>query len=78
METQAVGITWQTWATLAIIAGAVYLYFREKFTIESISVGVMAVLLVFFHFFTPHGVTGLDSASLLSGFAAPALIAIMA
>jgi len=78
VETLAVDITWQTWATLIIIAGAVYLYFREKFSIETISVGVMAVLLIFFHFFTPKGATGLDSASLLSGFAAPALIAIMA
>ena len=78
MQTLVVDITWQTWATLIIIAGAVYLYFREKFSIETISVGVMAVLLIFFHFFTPKDVTGLDSASLLSGFAAPALIAIMA
>lgn len=78
MQTIAADITWQTWATLIIIAGAVYLYFREKFSIETISIGVMSVLLVFFHFFTPQGATGLDSASLLSGFAAPALIAIMA
>lgn len=78
METISVDISWQTWATLGIIAVAVYLYFREKFSIETISVGVMAVLLMFFHFFTPDGTTGLDSASLLSGFAAPALIAIMA
>lgn len=78
METLVVDITWQTWATLAIIAGAVYLYFREKFSIETISIGVMSVLLIFFHFFAPAGTTGLDSASLLSGFAAPALIAIMA
>jgi len=78
VETLAVDITWQTWATLAIIAGAVYLYFREKFSIETISIGVMSVLLIFFHFFAPSGSEGLDSASLLSGFAAPALIAIMA
>lgn len=78
MDSLAVGITWQTWMTLVIICGAVYLYFREKFSIETISIGVMSVLLIFFHFFAPKGAEGLDSASLLSGFAAPALIAIMA
>jgi len=66
------------WATLAIVAVAVIAYIREKFSIESISVGVIVALLVFFQFFTPPDSTGLDSASLLSGFAAPALIAIMA
>ena len=73
-----VAVSWQMWATMAMIAVAVFLYFREQFTIETISVGVIVVLLVFFHFFAPEGSSGLDSGSLLSGFAAPALIAIMA
>lgn len=65
------------WATLAIVFVSVWFYIREKFSIEAISVGIIAVLLVFFHFFAPQGSAGLDSQSLLSGFAAPALIAIM-
>ena len=65
------------WATLAIILVAVWFYIREKFSIEAISVGIIAVLLIFFHFFSPSNASGLDSQSLLSGFAAPALIAIM-
>ena len=71
-------VTWQMWATMVIIGIAVVLYFREKFTIESISVGVIVAFLIFFHFFAPEGSSNLDSRSLLSGFAAPALIAIMA
>lgn len=72
-----VAATWQMWATMGIVAIAVYLYFREQFSIESISVGIIVVLLLFFHFFGADA-TGLDSKSLLSGFAAPALITIMA
>ena len=73
-----IAVTWQTWATMAIIAVAVFLYFRERFSIESISAGVIVVFLIFFHFFAPAGSENLDSKSLLSGFGAPALVAIMA
>jgi len=69
------------WATLAIIGIAVYLYVREKYTIDAISVGVIVVLLLFFDLFpVADQVThnALSSSVLLSGFAAPALIAIMA
>lgn len=72
--------TWQMWATLTIIAVTVYLYFREKFSIETISIGVIVALLLFFNFFPVQAVNaeGLSSSVLLSGFAAPALVAIMA
>lgn len=72
------GSTWQMWATFVIVLAAVWLYIREKFSIETISVGVIVALLIFFHFFAPEGNHGLESASLLSGFAAPALVTIMA
>ncbi|NNE57895.1 MAG: SLC13 family permease [Hellea sp.] len=82
---EIVAVTWQMWATMGIIAIAVFLYFREKFSIESISVGIIVAFLIFFHFFAPANpanpsepLGGLDSKALLSGFAAPALIAIMA
>lgn len=78
MDALAITATWQMWATMAIVLVAVYLYIREQFSIEAISVGVIAALLIFFHFFAPKNAAGLDSASLLSGFAAPALITIMA
>jgi len=70
--------SWQMWATFCIVLVAVWLYIREKFSIETISIGVIVTLLIFFHFFSPHGSNSIDSALLLSGFAAPALITIMA
>jgi len=78
VDAPIISATWQMWVTLAIVAVAVIAYIREKFSIEAISVGVIVALLVFFQFFAPADASGLDSASLLSGFAAPALIAIMA
>ncbi len=69
--------TWQMWATMLIVAISVFLYFREQFSIEAISVGIIVTLLVFFHFFGMDQ-QGLDSKTLLSGFAAPALLTIMA
>lgn len=74
----ALNPSWQMWATFGIVLVAVWLYIREKFSIEAISVGVIVILLIFFHFFSPDGNAGLESASILSGFAAPALITIMA
>ncbi len=78
METLAVSASWQMWASLVIVAVTVYLYFREQFSIEAISIGVIVVLLVFFNLFPLKSDLALDSSALLSGFAAPALIAIMA
>ena len=67
----------QMWAIFVIVAVGVYLYVRERFSIEAISVGLIFALLIFGNLFTPLD-QGMDSASLLSGFAAPALITIMA
>ena len=78
MEAHSILATWQMWATMLIVLIAVYFYIREQFSIEVISVGVISALLIFFHFFAPDASEGLDSSSLLSGFAAPALITIMA
>jgi len=66
------------WTTFAIVTAAVVFYYRESFSIEAISVGVIAALLTFFAVFPVVNPMPLDSAVLLSGFAAPALIAIMA
>jgi di/tricarboxylate transporter len=71
-------VTWQMWATIALVAVAVGLYFRERFSIEAISLGIVTALLVFFHIFPLQNGAELGTASLLSGFAAPALITIMA
>lgn len=67
----------QMWTVFAIVAIGVYLYVSERFSIEATSVGLIFALMMFGNLFTPSN-QGLDSASMLSGFAAPALITIMA
>ena len=72
---------WQMWTVFGIVAIGVWFYVRETFSIEVISVGIILALMVFFHIF--GGVGDLNKAQitngqLLSGFAAPALVTIMA
>jgi di/tricarboxylate transporter len=67
----------QMWTVFAIVGIGVYLYVSERFSIEFTSVGLIFALMIFGNLFTPSD-QGLDSASMLSGFAAPALITIMA
>lgn len=67
----------QMWSVFAIVGVGVYLYVSERFSIEATSVGLIFALMMFGNLFTPSD-QGLDSASMLSGFAAPALITIMA
>jgi len=73
-----VTMTWHMWVTLIIVAVAVFLYFKERYSIESISIGIITVLLVFFSVFPLSAPQNMDSATILAGFGAPALIAIMA
>jgi di/tricarboxylate transporter len=65
-------------ATFIIVAIAVYFYVRETFTIEVTSVGVIVTLMLFFALPQVEISTDLRNSDILSGFAAPALIAIMA
>ena len=78
MELVSISSSWQMWMTMLFVLVAVYLYVTEKYSIESISVGIVTTLMIFFHFFKPEISANFDSTSLLSGFAAPALITIMA
>jgi di/tricarboxylate transporter len=64
------------WAVFGIVAVGVYAYVRELFSIEAISVAIIVTLMVFFHVFGRE--SSLDTTDLLSGFAAPALVTIMA
>lgn len=64
--------------TFVIVAIAVYFYVRETFSIEVVSIGVITVLLLLFNLPFVSLSAPLTSSVLLSGFAAPALIAIMA
>ena len=67
---------WQMWAVFGIVAVGVWFYVRESFSIEVISVGIILALMVFFHLFGAEST--IENAQLLSGFAAPALVTIMA
>ena len=77
----AVDPGFQMWAALFLIAAALVVYALERLPMEVTSLGVICVLLVFFHFFPvsgPDGANLLGPAPLLAGFASPALITVLA
>lgn len=70
---------WQMWATLAIIGVAVIFYTLDRFSLELVSAGVIVALLFLF-LLAPLEQSGeniLSTETLLSGFASPALFAIL-
>ena len=70
---------WQMWATLAIIAVTVVFYTLDRFPLELVSAGVLVALLALF-LLAPIEADGenlLSTETLLSGFASPALFAIL-
>ena len=71
--------SWQMWATFALIAAAIALYATERFPLEQTSLGLLAAMLLLFHF-APLDLPGqqLNARHLLAGFADPALIAVLA
>lgn len=68
------------WASLAVVVGAIGFYLTDKWSMEIVSVGVVAALLVLFAMPGAKGVGGapVGAADLLEGFGNPALITIMA
>lgn len=72
----------QMWMTFGIIFAAVVTYSLDRWSLETVSTGVLICLLLLFHFFeVPDPETGrnlLSPTVLLSGFANPALISIIA
>ncbi|MGI9483869.1 MAG: SLC13 family permease [Hyphomicrobiales bacterium] len=71
----------QMWVTFGVIFLAVVSYVLERVSMELTSICVIVVLLLFFHFFPVTGDDGanlLGADSMLSGFANPALITIIA
>ena len=75
------GLTLQMVVTFAAILIAVGCYAAERLSLEVTSIGLIGFLLVFFHFFPvagPDGKNALDAQAILSGFANPALIAVLA
>lgn len=69
------------WFVLGLTAAAVYFYAREKFPLDVTSILLLTALLLFGQLFPlpdENGRNLLDAASLLSGFANPALVAVIA
>lgn len=73
--------TLQMWLTFAIILAGITSYILDKFPMEITSLGIISSLLVLFHFMPVTAADGeiiLTTKMLLSGFADPALISILA
>ncbi len=69
------------WFVLILTAVAVYLFAREKLPLEATSVVILTSLLLFGQLFPlpdANGRNQLDASDLLSGFANPALLAVLA
>ena len=69
------------WAVFALILGALVFYLFERAAMEMTSLGIICVLLIFFHFFPvvgPDGGPALPPTRILQGFANPALITVLA
>lgn len=71
---------WTMWATLAIVAGSILLYMMDRWSMELVSAGIIAALLILFQLPGASDASGnpVDATLLLSGFGNPALITIMA
>lgn len=78
MDMQLIEPNWQMWATFGIVVLGVAFYIFDKFSIELVSASILAALLLFFQLFPLEISQNLDAQSLLSGFADPALITILA
>ena len=75
------GLTLQMAVTFIAIIAAVACYMAEKVPLEVTSISLIGFLLVFFHFFPVTSADGknlLGPSALLSGFANPALISVLA
>ena len=71
---------WPMWASLAAVAITIVFYMLDRWSMELVSVSIIAALLVLFSLpgATAYDGSPISSADLLMGFANPALITIMA
>ena len=75
------GINYHMWYVLAVTVAAMYYFAREKYPLEVTSIGILTALLIFGQLFPLDDESGrnqLDAYHLLSGFANPALVAVLA
>ena len=78
MET-ALAAPWQMWATLAVIGVAIIMFVLDRLSLELVSAGTLVALLILFQLapVMRDGENILSAQILLSGFASPALFAIL-
>lgn len=71
---------WPMWASLIVITAAIVAYMLDRWSMEVVSIGVITALLILFAVPGANALNGdpISIADLLSGFANPALITIMA
>lgn len=71
---------WTMWVTLFIVGVSILVYMTDRWSMELVSAGIIAALLLVFQLPGAIGADGqpVDAATLLSGFGNPALITIMA
>lgn len=71
---------WQMWASLVILLAAIAVFVSDRFSMELVSIAAVAAFLLLFQIAPLRdegGVQLLTTASILEGFADPALLAIM-
>ena len=68
----------QMWLTFAVIAAAITLFATEWIALEVTALGVVIALLLLFHLYPLADAVAVSPQTLLSGFANPALFAILA
>jgi di/tricarboxylate transporter len=74
-------MNYHMWFVLFVTGAAVYFFAREKYPLDVTSIGILTALLIFGQLFPLEDANGrnqLDAYHLLSGFANPALIAVLA
>ena len=70
----------QMWLVLALVAGSLVLYGLERISLELTSIALIATLLLFFEFFPLLDADGdnlMGPATVMSGFANPALLTVL-
>lgn len=70
----------QMWVVLALVAGSLILYGLERISLELTSMALIATLLLFFNFFPLADAEGnnmMGAATVMSGFANPALLTVL-
>jgi len=75
------GMTFEMMFLFSLIVGALFCYANEKIPMEITALGVVLILLFFFHFFPiidQNGSNILPSSKILSGFANPAMLTVLA